>query len=220
MKKIILFISSIILLFTGCTNSDALKFKDEYESLNGKTNSSGKEHRTVSIDSDNPFVYISTSDLIEKIENKDTFYVYFGSKSCPWCRSMIEKSIELAQKYDIETIYYIDIWDNDSNEILRDKYIVNNGSLEKIVDGTEDYYKLLSYFDNVLANYTITDSEGNSYDVSEKRIYAPNFIYVENGKAVKLVTGNSSKQTNSRGELTDEILEDEEQIFESLFEND
>ena len=51
------------------------------------------------------------------IENKETFYVYFGDELCPWCRSVIEKFIEVAKKNDVKKVYYVKIWDDDHNEI-------------------------------------------------------------------------------------------------------
>ena len=71
---------------------------------------------------------------------------------------------------------------------------------------------------NVLNNYELQDENGNSIDTGEKRIYAPSFVYIENGKAVKLIEGISENQTDSRMELTDEILEDEENLFSDFFE--
>ena len=53
--------------------------------------------------------------------------------------------------------------------------------------------------------------------VGEKRIFAPNYIYVEKGTAKKLIAGTSDLQKNSRDELTKEILEDEEKIFQNFF---
>lgn len=220
-KKLIIFIFLLVLLFVGCSKEvdDSTKFKEEYESINGETNVSGKEHRELNISDDNPFVYASAKEIVEKIENGETFYVYFGSKFCPWCRSIIEKAIEVANSKDINTIYYVDIWDNDGNEILRDKYELDGTDLNLVSEGTDDYYKLLELLDNVLSDYSLKDKEGNAVSVNEKRIYAPNFIYIENGKAVKLVSGISSKQTDPRGELTDEILEDQEKIFSKFFKN-
>ena len=55
--------------------------------------------------------------------------------------------------------------------------------------------------------------------VGEKRIYAPNFIYVNNGKAVKMTEGISDKQKDAFEELSDEILEDEEKLFNEFFNN-
>lgn len=207
----------LIFILTGCRN-DGLKFKEDYESMNGKENKMGKIHRTVNINEKNPYVYITPKNLVEKIENKETFYVYFGSTLCPWCRSVIEKSIEVAKEKGISKIYYIDIWDNEGNEILRDKYTLNeNGTLELTVKGTSEYRKLLAYFDSVLSNYNLKDSNGNNVSTNEKRIYAPNFIYVENGEAKNLVEGISDKQNDSREELTEEMLKDEENIFNSFF---
>ncbi len=218
MKKILIVI--IVFLLTGCVDkqNDAMIFKTDYESLNGKTNSSGKVHRTVSIDKDNPFVISSATEIVSKIENKDTFYVYFGSKLCPWCRSVIEKSIEVAKKNNIDTIYYVDIWDLEGNELLRDKYIINDSNELELKDaGTSEYKKLLKYFDEYLREYTLSDSNGNIISTGEKRIYAPNFMYIESGIIKKLTTGKSDKQSDAREVLTLEILKDEEEAFEYFF---
>ena len=209
-----------LFLATGCGSEDAKKFKSEYESINGKENASGKVHRTVNIDENNPYVYATAEEIVKKMENKETFYVYFGDKLCPWCRSVIEKSIQVAKDNNIKTIYYVPIWDDEGNEILRDRLKVNDeGKVEVVKEGTEAYKKLLEYFDNVLADYSLTDKNNKKVDTKEKRIYAPNFIYVESGEAKKLIEGISEKQSDSREELTEEILKDEEEAFKSFFQN-
>ena len=219
-KKIVfIFALAIMLVLTGCTptNKSALKFKEDYESLNGTTSKSGKEHRLLTINEDNPFEKITTKELLEKIENDETFYVYFGDKLCPWCRSVIEKAIEVANKKNIDKIYYVAIWDDEGTEIVRDKYELKDGELVKTIEGCSEYPKFLEYFDALLSDYNLTDSEGNKISTGEKRIYAPNFIYVENGESVRLTEGISEKQKDSREELTKEILEDEEELFEEFF---
>lgn len=226
MKKklfLILLITLIpILLTTGCSSKNdketALAFKEEYESLNGKTNSSGKEHRSVTIPSDNPFEKVSASDIVKMIKDGGTFYVYFGDKLCPWCRSVIEKACDVSKDNNIEKIYYVNIWDDDGGEILRDKYQLVDGEAVQLIEGTDDYYKLLEYFDDLLSDYTLSDQDGNKILVGEKRIFAPNFVYVKDGKAVKLIDGISELQTDSREELTDEMLSDEEKQFNELFD--
>lgn len=226
MKKKILSIFLLVIssfIITACDNKidkdSALAFKEEYEALNGKTNSSGKVHRTITIDDDNPYIKVSQEEIVSKIENNETFYLYVGDPLCPWCRSVLEKSIEVAKNNNINKIYYIDIWDDDGNEILRDKYMLDNGEITKVSNGTDSYQKLLEYFDKVLTEYTLTDSEGNKVYVGEKRIYAPNFFYIKDGNAIKMTEGISDKQTDSREELTKEILEDEEELFEEFFNN-
>ena len=217
MKKhfILLMIISLFII-SGCSHN--IGFKEDYESINGTENSSGKVHRSIVIPEDNPFEEVNASDIIQKIENKETFYIYFGSRLCPWCRSVIESACKIAELRGINKIYYIDIWDDEGNEILRDKYTLdadNKPVLEK--DGTGDYQKLLDYFSEYLRDYTITDNDGNSISVGEKRIYAPNFMYVDKGELKKLVTGKSDNLTDSRGELTEEIKKDQEKIFDDFF---
>lgn len=196
------------------TKTDALLFKEEYEGLNGKTNAKGVEHRSISIDEDNPFIYQTADQIVERINNGETFYVYFGDTQCPWCRSAIEVAISSAKEYNIETIYYVKIWDDDHNEILRDKLSINeNGEVVIDKEGTESYYNLLELLDSVLSDYTLKEG----IEPTEKRIYAPNFIYIENGKPVILVEGTSELQKDSREELTDEMLNDEKEAFKELF---
>lgn len=201
------------------TNEGALAFKEEYELLNGIENSSGKAHRTITISKDNPYEKVSQKEIVNKLNNNETFYLYIGDPLCPWCRSVLEKSIEVAKSKKVNKIYYIDIWDEEGNEILRDKYELKDGKPNKIVDGTETYKVLLKRFDSLLSDYTLTDEDGEKISVGEKRIYAPSFIYIKNGKAIKITEGISDKQTDSRGELTEEILKDEEKLFNEFFNN-
>ena len=221
-KFLLLIVLISMFALTACSSeSDALKFKKDYESLNGVVNSSGKEHRYLSIPQDNPFVIASAEDIVSKIEAGETFYVYFGSKLCPWCRSVLSKAIDVSKKNIIDSIYYVDIWDDEGNEILRDKYVVDDkDNINKVNDGTDAYFKLLEHFDNLLPDYTYTSNkDGKSKSFNEKRIFAPTFIYVSNGKAVRMTTGLSDKQKGSRDELTDEILNDEEKLFSKFFVN-
>lgn len=220
MKKkifLIMFIMMTIMSLTGCKNNKyALEFKEEYESINGVVNKNGKEHRAITIDEDNPYIKTTPEEIVKMINNKETFFLYVGDSLCPWCRSVLEKSIEVAKKYNVEKIYYIKIWDDEGNEILRDKYELKP-ILTKTIEGTGSYKFLLEKFDSVLSEYTLTDTEGHKITTEEKRIYAPNYFYIKNGEVVKMVEGISEKQKDSREELTEEILKDEEEQFTSLF---
>ena len=223
MKKTIAIILIAVIAFIGLifiskNIKSGIEFKLDYEEINGKENSQGKVHREVSINKNNKFIKITPEELVKKVKNKETFYVYFGSRLCPWCRSTIEKADEISRKNKIDKIYYIDIWDSEGNEIFRDKYELDeNNELKLVYEGTKAYKKMLKVLDNLLEDYTLTDSEGNSVEVGEKRIYAPNFVYIKKGKAVRLVTGISDKQQDSREKLTKEILKDETNIFNKFF---
>lgn len=223
MKKRFIFILFILIglfVITGCSNNkDSLKFKEEYESLNGtKTSYSDSNYRSVNISKRNPFVYSTADDILDMINNKETFYVYFGSSYCPWCRSVIEEAINSSIDNKIDKIYYVDIWDGFHNEILRDTYEIDSeGNVRKTKNGTDTYYKLLKKFDNVLEDYTLTDDSSHEVNVGEKRIFAPNFIYVENGKAKRSTTGISDKQGSFGDKLSKDILRDESKAFDKFF---
>ena len=223
MKKI--FITLLVLFaLTGClgiTNEKKTgkEFKDDYEEINNQKNKSGKIHREVTLSEYNRFVEVKPEKIVELIENKETFYVYFGSRLCPWCRSVIEKADEVSRLNDIDKIYYVDIWDDEGNEIFRDKYEINeNGELVKTVEGVKEYSYLLDKFSGLLRDYEVTSND-KTISTGEKRIYAPNFVYIENGVAKKLITGKSDLQKDSREKLTDQMLKDEEKAFEDFFTN-
>lgn len=221
-KIITLFlVISCIFLLGGCATKDAKRFKSEYEGLNNQTNSSGKEHRSVTIDEENPIVYISDEDVVKMMDNKETFYVYFGDKLCPWCRSVIEELINKAKEHNIVKLYYVPIWDENGSEVIRDKYKLNeDNKVELVSEGSKSYKTLLEKFDSVLDDYTLTDSKGNNILVGEKRIYAPNIFYIKDGNVVKLTSATSSLQTDSREELTDEIKNDMKSILDDFFKEE
>ena len=147
-------------------------------------------------------LYSTAKEIVEKIENKDTFIVYFGFASCPWCRSMIETLIQSAKDNGVDTIYYVDVYG------IRDKITVNDsGELERDA-GDKNYMKLLELLDDVLSDYSVEDSSGNSVDTGEKRIYAPNVVAIVDGVATKLAEGIADGLEDPYAELTDEMKED------------
>ncbi|MBR7042198.1 MAG: hypothetical protein IKI04_01725 [Bacilli bacterium] len=227
-KKLLLIIPAVILLLVLAfvfiipllSGKDGITFKNDYEVLNGKENANGKVHREVTIPKQNPIIISDLGEVVKMIENGESFYVYFGDPLCPWCRSVIEKAIEVANANGIKKIYYVDFWDNEGNEVLRDKYTLDdNGNIVKDKEGTEEYNKIITYLADVLDEYTLTDKDGNKTAVGEKRVYLPNFIYIAKGKAVRITTGISSLQEGSRDELTEDILKEEEQKFDDFFIN-
>lgn len=199
-------------------NEDALKFKEDYEAFNNKTNSSGKTYRSVNIDKNNPFIYKTEDDIVSMMNNKETFIVYFGFNTCPWCRSVIEELVSVSKDLKINTIYYVNIRPNDVD--IRDTITINDdGSYEKTKEGTSGYNKLLELMDNVLSNYSRSDKDGNSVDVHEKRIYAPNVVAVLKGKSIKLDTGISDSQNDAYMDLTTEMKKETYDKFKEVLKS-
>lgn len=219
MKKIIiiLILGISILSITGCAitsqKSDALKFKEEYEKENGKKSKSGNTNRSVTISKDNPFIYRTAEDIAKKIDNDETFIVYFGFSTCPWCRSIIEQLIKCAADYNVEEIYYVDVLD------IRDvKKLDNNQEIVTDKTGTKGYQKLLKQLDNVLEDYTITDDNDETVNVGEKRIYAPNVVAIVDGNATKLEDGISDDLKDPYAKLTDKMKKETYNKFKCIFE--
>lgn len=209
MKKITILLIITILL-VGCTNdkelpkTDATIFKEEYEKLNNKKSNSGDNYyRNLEIDENNPFIYKEANDIIKMIDNKETFAIYFGFASCPWCRSVIPSLIEVSNDLGIAPIYYVDV-----KEIRDVKELNEKGEVITKKEGTKDYYKLLEKLNSVLENYTITTEEGKEIETGVKRIYAPNIVAVVDGVATKMTTGISNQQENAYMELTTEMKKD------------
>lgn len=185
-------------------NTNAIKFKKEYEDLNGKVVNE-KETRVLNISEENPFIYSNSTEIVKMIENKESFIVYFGFASCPWCRSVLETAIESAKKNKIEKIYYVDVQD------IRDLYELDSkNKAVKTKEGTEDYYKLLDLLKSVLDDYTplIYKKSGKEQKViiNEKRIYAPNFVMVKNGEAILKESGLTDRLSDPYEKLTDGII--------------
>lgn len=198
--------------------SDPLKFKEEYEGFNGEKNDYF-EYRNLSITEKNPIIYSSAEEIVQKIENNETFIVYFGDSECPWCRSVTEQAINSANENGISKIYYVRIWNGFHNEILRDVYELDKEGPVLKVKGTVSYYKLLKYFDKLLQDYTLTNKDNKTIQVNEKRIFAPSFIYVKDGNPLQLVDGISKKQESYNSTLTEEILSEGKEIFDKFYQN-
>lgn len=210
-------------VLAGCQKSeDALRFKQEYESLNGQTNASGKAYREIEIAEDNPFVYADCADIIRMMDEKKTFIVYFGANWCPWCRSVLPTFIRLAKANKIKNVYYIDVRpDNDHDKEIRNVYAVNEqGEIYRSHEGTEAYNEFIKRAASVLADYERSDVptlDGTQW-AGEKRVGAPNFVIISNGEAVKMITGVSIMQDDPYMELTQELLDDVADIFQKFFD--
>lgn len=241
MKKILVLMLMILLVLTGCTNkpsnegenkrcddsescditdlnpSDASKeFKEKYEALNGIDT---KKYREIEIPENDIFVEINTDQLKELLDKPDwTGILLVSDPKCPWCRSVMPYAVQAAIDNKVDKIYAISIWDDEGNEVWRDKWKLTDGKVEKIVDGHPTYYQLMEKDEsNQLSEYTFSDENKETVSTGEKRIYAPNFIRIENGKIISVITGISEYQTDSRQEISKVIENDMVEILNNWF---
>ena len=195
----IVLVLNIQKVISNNSQTDGIKFKEEYEKLNGKKNDQGKKYREITIDSKNKMVYKTTEEVLNLIDKKKSFVLYFGFDTCPWCRSVVPTLASISKELN-QKVYYIDVKD------IRDTYELDDDNKPKLVKkGSKDYSKLLEKLEPVLEDYTLTDSDNNEIKVGEKRIYAPSIVSVIDGKAKELTTGISDKQTDGYMKLTKEM---------------
>lgn len=185
-------------------NSDSLKFKEEYESLNGKENSSGKNYLSLNISSNNPIVYSSFQEVYNLIE-KGTGIIYFGFPGCPWCRNAVPVLLDAAQELNISKIYYFN-----ALSIRDKKHLDENGNIITDEEGTEDYKKLVEILYDELPVY-----DGLNDD-SIKRLYFPTVVFVKDGKIVGIHTSTVDSQSDPYIKLSEEQYSELKNIYLDL----
>lgn len=215
-QKVLVLIIALIVVIAGafgvyaykhkgekkCTTeeTDAIKFKREYEEYNEKKYDNGKEYFTVKLSSKNLFKYITEEDAV-KFLKEGTGVIYFGFPQCPWCRSLVPYLEEIGQEYGLDQIYYLNIMD------IRDTYKVEDKKVVVDKKGTDSYYEILNLLSNYLTKYSITDEKGKKYDTGVKRLYAPTTVVIKKGKIVGFNEGTVDSQAKFVALNDDEIKE-------------
>lgn len=218
-NKIALFILAILTIFViglcgySLINNkifinDANKFRSEYMELNDKMASSGVIYPNTSISENNTIKYITVTDAINMLD-EGTGIIYFGFSTCPWCRTLVTPLTDVAEELN-EIVYYVDISD------IRSTFSLEEGILTKTKDGTEEYYQLLNILDDYLEDYYLTDEEGNHFDTSEKRLYAPTLIALKNGKVLDIHVGTVESQKSGYDKLSTSELNELKDIIKNL----
>lgn len=214
---LVVFVVLVFVLLVKTNSNDALKFKKEYESLNGTIRKSdGEKYNSIIIDKDNPIKYIDCEKALDVIE-KENAIIYVGAEWCPWCRNAVPVLFEVAKDFGVDTIYYLNLDDEKS------QYEVKDGKLVKTTNGSKSYYKLLDKLENRLSDYTLKDDKGNVLNTNEKRIYMPYVIGVKDGKVVKDKVGTISleEEQTKYSEFTkaqhDELKSVYSELFSSVF---
>lgn len=204
---------------SGDPKNKGKDFKENYESINGQKTKSGKTYREITIEVPNNFIEIDDAKLAKLLADPAFNGIILASDpKCPWCRSVLPDAVKIANEMQIEKIYVLNIWDEDGNEIWRDKYkLDDNKKPELIVTGSQTYLKLLDIGKDLLNDYTLKDEDGNEYSVGEKRILIPTFMYIKNGKMLAFETGISDLQEDAYQDLTEEIHQDMQSKLKDFF---
>lgn len=119
------------------TNEDSLRFKNEYEALNGSI--------PMTISENNPIKYLDFTET-EQILTTGTGVIYFGFPSCPWCRNIIPVLFNTADKNNWDTIYYVNPRELKSNEKNYNKLLEILSNYLRESDGKKVLYVPDVYF--------------------------------------------------------------------------
>ncbi len=147
--------------------TDALTFKEDYESLNG-TKFTYKEVEytwsTVEINEDNNMVAL-TFDEVRELLNNGTGILYFSRSTCPWCRLLTPIVIDFANDINENIYYYNVVPDRDKNN--------------------DNYQELITKLYDILPLDTYTQSEDDpDFDETKHGIVQPMLFFIKDGKVV------------------------------------
>lgn len=136
---IILICFTFAILITSCTKEDYVM--ENYPSLT---------------DNNHIIKELTPKQLLDKVENNESFIVLLGFPACPWCQAIMPEYNEVAKELNIQAIYYVDIKDMRDNPESEDHDI---------------YLTLYEKFEAVV-------------DQEKERINAPTIINIKDGQLV------------------------------------
>jgi thiol-disulfide isomerase/thioredoxin len=165
--------------------ADMLRFKGEYEALNGSIVNDTLTYKTITIPEFNLIKYVTPEEILKIAEN-GTGLIYFGFPQCPWCRQMMPLLIDIALDMGLDTIYYLDLL---HYNIRTTWQLDENGVPEMIDSGHDRYQDLLTAFHSVLEPlplnpFHLRDASGNWINTGEMRIFVPTVVAIRNGEIV------------------------------------
>lgn len=120
-------------------NSDALKFKEEYEAINDIGNAV-----QINIPNNSPIEYLTFEEFDEKLKVGSAFALYLGFPTCPWCRNVINPLFEVASS-DNAIVYYINVKELNDDDYNR-LYNLLYDYLEENASGVRTLYVPDVYF--------------------------------------------------------------------------
>lgn len=181
-----------------CLREDEIKFKDEYESLNGTVYKEENILKSISIEGDNNIKYVKDDEIIGLLES-GTNIIYLGWAECNWCRTMVPVLLDVAKLNGIENVYYYNFksvrvaYENDNDDKKSEIY-------EKIV--------------NVMGEDLVSIFDEESPRSGEKKILAPTVLFIKNG----LYVGSHTKTVDSHIKDSDELTEEQINELKSIYQ--
>ena len=181
MKKTVMCILAA-LTFAGCTSTPV---KDEP----AKSDMSGY----ATLEDDNHVFYdLSVKQMAEKMDEKETFTVYFGFDHCAWCLEAVPFLNATAKNYDMQVGY------------------INTRADEKWQSNLDiDDYDIVV---EKLGEYLEYDNDGI------RHLYTPHVFFIKDGKVVSDHSGSIEGHNAKEESLSEEEKKQLKEIYEEGFE--
>lgn len=137
-------------LFAGTLGVD---FFGSNENNNNDNNNPMNEEGELQIDAEgfldayglteSVFLPITGTEAYNKIDNDDTFVLYSGRSTCPFCQAYVPNLQEAAENLMLDTVFYVntvddlnqDFVDNENVNITPTTFIIVNGEVVETVRG-------------------------------------------------------------------------------------
>lgn len=207
---LLIFLLSSYLIYTfvdseteNIVTNEEIRFKEEYEKLNGKYNNYiKKNYQEIEVIENSNVEYKDANEIIDILKN-GTGIIYFGFPECPWCRNLIPVLVNKLSEYNTPFYYY------NALNIRDTKHLDENNNIIVDKEGTKEYYEIVSLLSDFLGDY-----EGLN-DNTIKRLYFPTVVFVKNGKIIDVHIGTVDSQTDPYKSLTEEQVQELSSILEN-----
>ena len=150
--------------------ADEIKFKNEYESLNGTEYKENYVLKNIEIVNDNNVEYVNDDELLELL-TKGTNVIYMGWPECNWCRTVVPVLINTLKSNDIKTLYekIVEILGDDI-EATYDEGTLKEGK-KKLLAPTVIFIKDNNYIGSHVSTVpTHTNASDNLTETEEKEL--------------------------------------------------
>lgn len=127
MKKVLLLLSVFTLIFvTGCEDTAKEDVKENKDTSDVEEPVSFETYieDNYDVDSDNVYVYATTDEFNDLIDNEETFFVFVGLHTWPACQAALPYGNEIAKEVELDEIIYFNARQDDASQVL-DKYEVS-----------------------------------------------------------------------------------------------
>lgn len=105
------------------------------------------------------YVPVYGDDVYDRMEASESFVVYVGRDTCPYCQQFVPNLMEAAENLDIDMIYHVDSVDDENESFIVDggynytptTLIIKDGVIVEVVIGYKTTAEIQTLLDDSLS---------------------------------------------------------------------